>query len=53
MIIEHCKLSRLLNDSTVSKCVTKKWVEVNNLSSSQYSDNKKYKVENFKFNFNC
>ena len=38
------KLSKLLNDSTVSKFVTKKWVEVNYLSSGQYSDNKIYKV---------
>ena len=27
----------LLNDSTVSKLVTKKWIEVNDLSSGQYS----------------
>ena len=34
---EKTRLSTLLNDSTVSKFVTKKWVEVNDLSSGQYS----------------
>ena len=38
--MEHYKISRLLNESTVSKFVTTKWVEVNDLPSSQYSDNK-------------
>ena len=38
--MEHYKISTLLNDSTVSKFVTKKWVEVNNLSSGQYAVNK-------------
>ena len=38
--MEHYKISKLLNDSTVSKFVTKKWVEVNDLSSGQYSINK-------------
>ena len=38
--MEHYKISKLLNDSTVSKFVTKKWVEVNDLSSGQYSVNK-------------
>ena len=40
MKMEHYKISKLLNDPTVSKFVTKKWVEVNDLSSGQYSDNK-------------
>ena len=31
--MEHYKISNLLTDSTVSKFVTKKWVEVNDLSS--------------------
>ena len=35
--MEHYKASKLLNDSTVSKCVTKKWIKVNNLSNGQYS----------------
>ena len=38
--MEHYKISKLLNDSTVSKFVTKKWVEVNDLASGQYSVNK-------------
>ena len=38
--MERYKISKLLNDSTVSKFVTKKWVEVNDLSSGQYSVNK-------------
>ena len=38
--MEHYKTSKLLNDSTVSKFVTKKWVKVNDLSSGQYSVNK-------------
>ena len=38
--MEHYKISKLLNDWTVSKFVRKKWVEVNDLSSSQYSMNK-------------
>ena len=38
--MEHHKISKLLTDSTVSKFVTKKWIEVNDLSSEQYSDNK-------------
>ena len=36
--MKHYYISKLLNDSTVSKFVRKKWVEVNDLSSSQYSD---------------
>ena len=31
------KVSKLLNDSTVSIFSTKKWIEVNDLSSGQYS----------------
>ena len=38
--MEHYKISELLDDSTVSKFVTKNWVEVNDLSSGQYSVNK-------------
>ena len=38
--MEHHKISKLLNDSAVSKFVTKKWVEVNDLLSDQYSVNK-------------
>ena len=31
--MEHYKISKLSNDSTVSKFLTKKWVEVNDLSN--------------------
>ena len=37
---EHYRISKLLNDSTVSNFLTKKWMEVNDLSSDQYSVNK-------------
>ena len=36
--MEHYRISTLLlNDSTVSKFVTKKWIQGNDLSSGQYS----------------
>ena len=38
--MEHYKISNLLNDSPVSKFVTRKWTEVNDLSGGQYSANK-------------
>ena len=38
--MEHYKLSKLLNDSTVLKFMTKKWIEINDLSSGQYSARK-------------
>ena len=38
--MEHCKKSKPLNDSTVSKFVTKKLIERNDLSCGQYSVNK-------------
>ena len=38
--MSHYKISKSLNDSIVSKFVKKKWVEVNDLSSGQYSVNK-------------
>ena len=38
--MEHYKMPKLLNDLTVSKFVTKNWMEVNDLSSDQYSANK-------------
>ena len=37
--MEHHKICKLLNDSTVPKFV-KKWIEVNYLSNGQYSVNK-------------
>ena len=38
--MEHFKICKLLNDSTVSKFLTRKWIEVNDLSSRQYATNK-------------
>ena len=38
--MECYKISKLLNDSTVLEFVTKKWLEVNDLSSDQYSVHK-------------
>ena len=39
--MKRYKIYRLLNYSTVSKFITKKWIEINDLSSSQYSPSKK------------
>ena len=44
--MEHYKISELLDDSTVSKYVIKRWVEVNDLSSGQYSVNKNIRFKN-------
>ena len=38
--MEHYKISKLLKDTTFSNFVTKKRVELNDLSSGQYSVNK-------------
>ena len=38
--MERYKISKLLNDSTVSKFVTRKWIAVNDLSNAQYSVDK-------------
>ena len=38
--MEHHKISKLLNDSSVSKFVTRTWIKVNGLSGSQYYVNK-------------
>ena len=38
--MEHYKISKLLNDYTVWKFVTKIWIEVNDLSSGKYSPSK-------------
>ena len=43
--MEHYKVSKLLNDSTVSKFLAKKWVEVNDLSNSQHSANKNIRFQ--------
>ena len=38
--MEHYKVSKLLNDSPISKFFTRKCIKVNDLSSGQYSLNK-------------
>ena len=38
--MEHYKISKLLHKSTLSTFVTKKWIQVNDLSCGQYSKNK-------------
>ena len=38
--MEHRKISKLLNNSTVPEFVTRKWVEANDLSGNQYSVSK-------------
>ena len=38
--MEHNKISKSLNDSSVSKFVIKKWIKINDLSSERYSVNK-------------
>ena len=43
--MEHYKIFKLLNNPTVLKFVTKKWIEVNDLSSSQYYVNKNIKFK--------
>ena len=37
--MEYHKIYKELNNSTVSKFVTRKWIGVNDLSGSQYSIN--------------
>ena len=41
----HYKISKLLNDSAVSKFVTRKWIGRNDFSSAQYSANKNIKIK--------
>ena len=43
--MEKYKISKLLNDSTAWKLVRRKWIDVNNLSSDQYSVNKNIKFK--------
>ena len=38
--MENHKILKLLNDSTLSKFVTSKWIELNYLLGGQYSVNK-------------
>ena len=44
--MKHSELSKLSNDTYVSKFVTNKWIEVNDLSSGQYSvkENTRFKT---------
>ena len=37
--MEHYKISKLLNNSTVSTFVTRKWIQVNDLFGDKYSAN--------------
>ena len=43
--MEHYKISKLLNDSIVSKFVTEKWIKINDLSIGQYFANKKIRFK--------
>ena len=43
--MEHYEISKLLNNSAVSKFVARQWIEVNDLSRGQYSDNKNIKFK--------
>ena len=38
-------MSKLLNDSSVSKFVTRKWIQVNDLSGGQYSVTKNIRIK--------
>ena len=38
--MEHYKISKSLNDSSILKFVTKTWIEVKDLSKGQYSANR-------------
>ena len=46
--MNHRKLTKLLNDSTVSTFLTRKLIEVNDLSNGQYSVNKNIRFKNSK-----
>ena len=43
--MKYRKISKLLNDSTVWNLVTRKSIEVNDLSGGQYSVNKNIRVK--------
>ena len=47
--MQHYKISKLLNDSSVSKFMTKKWIELNDLPSRQYSINKNIRFKTLMF----
>ena len=44
--MNNYKICQLLKNSSLSKFVTKKWVEVNDLLSCQYSVNKNIRLKN-------
>ena len=46
--MDHYKICKLLNESTVSKFVTKTWVEVIDLSSGKYSVEKNMRFKTLK-----
>ena len=43
--MEHYGISKLLNDYSAPKFVTRKWIDVNDLSGGQYSINKNIKFK--------
>ena len=43
--MEYCYISKLLNDSAVSKFPTRKWIEVNKLSNGQNSLDKNIRLK--------
>ena len=43
--MEHYKISKLLNDSTVSKFVIRKWIGVNDFSGGEYFVDKNIKFK--------
>ena len=43
--MEHYKISKLSNDSTVSKFMTRKWIEVNDLLGVQNTVNNKIRFK--------
>ena len=44
--MEHYKISKMLNYSTVSKFAKRKWTEVKYLSGSPYFVQEEYKLKN-------
>ena len=51
--MEHHKTSKLLNDSAVSKLVTIKWIEINNLSGGQFSVKKNVRFKTSMLRSDC
>ena len=43
--MEYCKVSKLLDNSPVSKFVTRRWIKVNDSSGGQYSAAKNIKFK--------